>query len=105
MEGTGCGAACLQHDECTSAICMRMSAAGEQQKDMTSRPSRKTIAGLGVSRGRLPGATALGYSGTSQDWEPREETASPVPGITGVSVETSLGVAEKALPSRSTTAT
>src|SRR5262249_30725093 len=44
-------------------------------------------------------------SGSSQDCEPREETASPVPGTTGVSVDTSLGVAENALPAASTTAT
>jgi hypothetical protein len=40
----------------------------------------------------------------SQDCEPREETVRPVPGTTGVSVETSLGVAENALPAASTTA-
>jgi hypothetical protein len=71
---------------------------------MTSRPSLKTIAGLGVSRGRFPGPTALGCSGTSHDCDPRDETASPVPGTIGVSVETSLGVAENAFPAASTTA-
>ena len=41
------------------------------------------MAGHGVSRGRLPGATELGWPSTAQDCEPREETPSPVPGVTG----------------------
>ena len=40
-------------------------------------------------------------AGSAQDCAPREETQSPVPGITGVSKEISLGVAEKTLPSLS----
>ena len=68
---------------------------------MTKAPSRIASAGLGVRRGRLPGATLDECAGSAQDCEPREEGQSPVPGITGVSKETSLGVAEKTLPSAS----
>src|SRR5215467_15733648 len=71
-----------------------------------ARPSRpRASAGFGVSRGRLPGATEAGSAGSAHDCEPREEGHSPVPGITGVLLETSLGVAENALPWRSTTHT
>src|SRR5207244_209136 len=61
-------------------------------------------AGLGVRRGRLPGATPEGWSGSPQDWLPREEGMRPSPGTTGALKEPSLGVAEKTLPCRSTTA-
>src|ERR1700731_356202 len=67
--------------------------------------SRNTITGFGVSRGRLPGATEEGCSGFAHDWEPREEGAKPVPGITIVSLDTSLGLMEIALPQESTTPT
>jgi hypothetical protein len=64
-----------------------------------ARPSGPSAsAGLGVSRGRLPGATEAATAGSAQDCEPREDGHSPVPGITGVLAETSLGVAEKTLP-------
>src|SRR5207244_9711941 len=59
--------------------------------------------GAGGSRGRLPGATSLACPGVSQPGEPRGETTQPTPGITGESTPGSLGVAEKALPSASTT--
>src|SRR5262245_12953416 len=63
------------------------------------------MAGLGVRRGRLPGATHDGWPGTAQDCDPRAEGQNPRPGITGLSHETSLGVADMALPWRSTTQT
>ncbi len=74
-------------------------------KGMRSAPPRNAIAGAGVSRGRLPGATTLGWAGSSQPCDPRGETTHPTPGTTGPSTLKSLGVAEKALPSASTTAT
>src|ERR1700755_3543102 len=63
------------------------------------------MTGFGVSRGRLPGATSDGCRGSAHDWEPREEGAMPVPGITIVSLDTSLGLMEIALPQESTTPT
>src|SRR5262249_47014459 len=63
----------------------------------------KIIAGHGVRRGRLPGATLLACPSTAQDWDPRVETTRPVPGTTGACVQPSLGVAENTLPARSTT--
>src|ERR1700757_4029517 len=63
--------------------------------------SRNTITGFGVSRGRLPGATEEGCRGSAHDWEPREEGAKPVPGMTMVSLDTSLGLMEIALPQKS----
>ena len=72
---------------------------------MNARPPRSTMDGAGVSRGRLPGATTLGWPGWSHPCEPRGETTQPTPGITGESTPGSLGVAEKALPSASTTET
>lgn len=62
-------------------------------------------AGFGVNRGLLPGATLAACPMIPRDWEPRDDGQRPVPGITMVSVETSLGVAEKALPKESMTAT
>src|SRR2546422_3236208 len=54
---------------------------------MIRRPPRSTlfpyttlfrsIAGAGVRRGRLPGATTLGCSGSSQPCEPRGDTTQP----------------------------
>ena len=71
-----------------------------------ARPSGPSAsAGLGVSRGRLPGATEAVCDGSPQDCEPREDGHNPVPGMTGVLLETSLGVAEKTLPWRSTAQT
>ncbi|CFP60417.1 Uncharacterised protein [Bordetella pertussis] len=61
-------------------------------------PRWMAMAGLGVSRGRLPGARLAGWLASARDWDPREDGHSPVPGITIVSLDTSLGVAEKALP-------
>src|SRR5689334_20874449 len=72
---------------------------------MNSLPSLSANAGLGVRRGRLPGANAAGCVGSVHDCEPRDEGHRPVPGITGVALEPSLGVAENALPWRSTTLT
>jgi hypothetical protein len=61
------------------------------------------IAGLGVSRGRLPGATELACDGSDHDWVPRPEHRMPTPGMIGVLSEPSLGVHENALPSLSIT--
>src|SRR5688572_32068612 len=72
---------------------------------MKALPSFSTIAGEGVRRGRFPGATDPGSDGSHHDCEPREEGQRPVPGITGVAFDPSLGVAENALPWRSITAT
>ena len=55
-------------------------------------------AGLGVKRGRLPGATADAWPASAKDCEPRDDGHKPVPGITGPSKETSLVVAENTLP-------
>ena len=66
---------------------------------------RIAIAGLGVSRGRLPGAAADGWAGSAHDCEPRDDGQRPSPGMTGPSHDTSLGVAENALPAESTTQT
>ena len=71
---------------------------------MTRRPGHLAKAGFGVRRGRFPGATEEAWPGTAHDWEPREEGQKPVPGMTGDSHDTSLGVAEKQLPCRSTAA-
>src|SRR5262245_2301602 len=79
-----------------------MSFPGEP-KGMYAFPSRSSIAGLGVRRGRLPGASAAGCAGSVHDCEPREDGQSPVPGITGVALEPSLGVVENALPAWSIT--
>ena len=73
-------------------------------KGITQPSGRRASAGLGVSRGRLPGAIALGWSGSNQDWLPRGEITQPTPGGTGP-LKPSLGVAEKTLPRRSTTQT
>ena len=72
---------------------------------MNTRPLRNAIAGAGVRRGRLPGITTLLCAGSSQPCEPRGDTTHPTPATTGESVLGSLGVAENALPSASTTAT
>src|ERR1700694_2220999 len=63
------------------------------------------IAGLGVRRGRLPGATDDACAGSAQLCDPRDDGHRPVPGMTGVSYDGSLGVAENALPSLSITQT
>src|SRR5215204_1298215 len=72
---------------------------------MRSCPLRIAIAGLGVSLGRLPGAATEVWLGSPHDCEPRDDGQSPNPGMTGLSHDTSLGVAEKALPCESTTQT
>lgn len=61
------------------------------------------MAGFGVRRGRFPAFAEDGWVGLPQDWDPRDEGQKPVPGMTGVDRDTSLGVAEKALPCESTT--
>ena len=63
------------------------------------------MAGLGVRRGRLPGAMQAGTRGSAHDWVPRDEGTKPRPGMTGDVDEASLGVAEYRLPWLSTTAT
>ena len=72
---------------------------------MRNSPLRIAIDGLGVSRGRLPGAATEVWAGSPHDCEPRDDGQSPSPGMTGPSQDTSLGVAEKALPCESTTQT
>src|SRR6185437_3521704 len=69
---------------------------------MTQPESPTTMDGLGVSRGRLPGARQAGCAGSVQDCMPREDGAMPVPGTTGPLIAPSDGVAENALPKRST---
>ena len=74
-------------------------------KGIIQRPGTWAKQGLGVSRGRLPGAREDGWPRTAQDCAPREETASPVPGTMGVSQLVSDGVEQSAFPCRSMTAT
>src|ERR1700733_4485691 len=61
------------------------------------------IAGFGVSRGRLPGATPAGCLGSGRLCEPRPDGVIPRPGTTGTLPDPSEGGALKALPQRSTT--
>src|SRR5262245_32123789 len=76
------------------------------QPNGITRPSSPTaIAGFGVNRGRLPGATPAGCAGSGRDCSPRRLGTIPVPGITGEVEAPSDGVAENALPQRSTTQT
>src|ERR1700757_1018933 len=72
---------------------------------MTQPLRRMAIAGFGVSRGRLPGATHEAWPGPAHDCEPRVEGQKPSPGMIGPSHDESLGVADIALPCLSTTAT
>src|SRR5262249_58850282 len=74
-------------------------------KGMNSLPSRNTIAGAGVNRGRFPGDTSLACPGVNHPCEPRGDTTQPTPGTTGESTDGSLGVAENPFPSASTTHT
>ena len=76
-----------------------------QPNGITEPSSRTAIAGLGVSRGRLPGATPAGWAGSGRDCRPRSDGTMPRPGITGAVLEASDGVAENVLPHRSTTHT
>src|SRR5216683_7301733 len=69
---------------------------------MTLPSSRTAMAGLGVSLGRLPGATPEGWLGSGRDCVPRPEGTMPRPGITGERHDPSDGVADMALPQRST---
>src|SRR2546421_8561506 len=46
-------------------------------------PGCIAIAGLGVSLGRLPGATPDGWLGSPQFWLPRGDGMMPSPGTTG----------------------
>ena len=54
-------------------------------KGINNRRSLRTIAGLGVNRGLLPGPIELGCLGSSHDWEPLGEMINPRPGTIGVS--------------------
>ena len=72
---------------------------------MIQRPGERAKQGLGVRRGRLPGARQEGWPRTAHDCAPRDETASPVPGTTGVSQLVSEGVEQSPLPSPSMTQT
>src|SRR6478736_5803055 len=60
------------------------------------------IAGFGVNRGRLPGATPAGCFGSGRLCEPRPDGVIPRPGTTGTLPDPSDGVALNALPQRST---
>ena len=74
-------------------------------KGMTSSPLT-SMAGLGVRRGRRPARAPAGMGGIGVVTGCRaRDGVRPVPGTTGMSQVPSLGVAEKALPKRSTTAT
>src|SRR4051812_8843392 len=66
-------------------------------------PSLKTIAGLPVTTGRRPGSTRFGMLGSTHDWTPRLDMASPVPGVIGVWMNESLKVTPKTFPQRSAT--
>src|SRR5688572_19819332 len=72
-------------------------------KGMYTLPPLNARAGLGVRRGRFPGATDEGCSGSPHDCVPRPEQRMPTPGMIGVLFEPSLGVHENALPSLSIT--
>ena len=72
---------------------------------MIQRPGDWTRQGFGVRRGRLPGATHDGCPRTAHDCAPRDDTAMPVPGTTGVSQLVSDGVEHSPFPSLSTTQT
>src|SRR5688572_19403957 len=72
-------------------------------KGMYALPPLNARAGLGVSRGRLPGATDDGCSGSPHDCVPRPEHRMPTPGTIGVLFEPSLGVHDMAFPSLSMT--
>src|SRR5690606_41085833 len=65
-----------------------------QPMAISGSPSSMMTAGLGVSRGRFPGARAAGWSASTRDWQPRPDTPKPRPGIIGVQNVGSLGVAE-----------
>ena len=69
---------------------------------MTPPPAGSSMAGLGVSRGRLPGAAPAGWRGSGRDCEPRVDGTKPMPGTTGAAHDPSEGVALNALPQRST---
>ena len=69
---------------------------------MSSRLSLNAMAGLGVSRGRFHGWRLEGWSGSSQLCVPLADSVNPRPGMTLQPPTPSLGVAEKALPHRST---
>src|SRR4051812_920112 len=70
---------------------------------MYALPFFSASAGLGVRRGRLPGATDDGCVGSPHDCVPRPEQRIPTPGTIGVLFEPSEGVHENALPSLSIT--
>src|ERR1044072_2748818 len=70
---------------------------------ITPPASVTTIAGLGVSLGRLPGGTPAGGLGSGRLCEPRPDGVMPRPGTTGTLPLPSDGVALNALPQRSTT--
>ena len=74
-------------------------------KGMNSLPSLKAMAGFGVSLGRFQGWRLDGWLGSSHDWEPRDDIWRPRPGTIGLPASGSLGVAENALPHRSTVQT
>ena len=61
---------------------------------MANSPSRSASAGFGVRRGRLPGSTNSGWSGSRRPCVPRAEGAKPRPSTIGVSYIVSDGVSE-----------
>src|SRR3546814_14068507 len=82
----------------TCSIAWICASAPGEPKTRKGLPFLNAMAGLGVKRGRLPGATAEGGEMSGLDCDTREDGQSPVTGIKGVSRDTALGVAEKALP-------
>src|SRR3954462_7246429 len=68
---------------------------------ISTLPFLNASAGVGVRRGRLPGATEQGCVGSDHDCVPRPEQRMPTPGMIGELLEPSDGVAENALPWRS----
>ena len=74
--------------------------------DIQAFPSRSTIEGDNVERGRLRGASELGNPGCSQNICARVGIGKPSSGITGEDCnQPPEGVAETMLPQRSITST
>ena len=65
-------------------------------------PSLNASRAFGVSRGRLPGARAEGWRGSSHDCVPRPDGVKPRLGATGAIDSVSDGVTENMLPHLST---
>ena len=74
-------------------------------KGMMPPPGVSARAGIGVNRGRLPGASPAGWAGSVRFCDPRLDTTMPRPGTIGELQDPSEGAQLKAAPQRSTTAT